>query len=134
MARRVFVRTGVLVAFILIALIGWLMWFFHFGVDATAEHFEANVWNERANVYALSNDPGCVRGGMAVDLLKRNLLLAKSFTEVNALLGRPDRWESTSIVYELGQCSGFGWDSSILRVGFDENRTVNRARIERDAP
>jgi hypothetical protein len=134
MARRILIRIGMLFAFVLIVLIGWLVWFFHFGVDARDERFEANLWNERANVYSVSNDPGCVRGGMAVDLLKRNLLLAKSSAEVNELLGRPDKSDSASISYELGQCSGFGWESSILRVGFDENGKVKRAKIERDAP
>lgn len=134
MALRVLSRIGISVAVAFVVLISWIAWSFHFGIDADVERFEADVWKARANVYAVSNDPGCVRGGMAVDLLERKLLGEKTMDEVYVLLGKPDKSENFSIAYELGQCSGFGWDSSVLTVRFDENRKVNRANIKRDIP
>ena len=51
-----------------IAYAGYLAWSFAYGVEAERSPFSPAAWKEKANVYAHSNDPGCVRGGMALDL------------------------------------------------------------------
>lgn len=54
--------------------------------------------------------------------------------EVKSLLGEPDGIRQGQLHYELGQCFGFGWHSSILRVGFLENQTVAEVAILRHEP
>lgn len=134
MLQRVLFRIGISVALAFVALVTWLLWAFHYALDTEAERFEAHKWKERAGVYSVNNDPGCVRGGMALDLLKQKLLLGKALAEVYVLLGPPDKAENSSITYELGQCYGFGLYDTILIVGFDENKKVTQTNIKRDPP
>jgi hypothetical protein len=96
------------------------------------ETFDAQGWKAAVPVYGASADPGCVRGGMAQDLIDRQLLVGKSAAQVRELLGEPDgRRSATAWTYELGQCSGWGWSDSVLLLEFDAGGTqVLRAVFE----
>lgn len=115
----------------ILACCGFLAWSFYYGVDAERTTFSSVVWKERANVYAHGNDPGCVRGGMAIDIVSTNLLHGRLISEVISLLGEPDGKQDSIIHYELGQCSGFGWANSELQVNLSERQQVIDAVILR---
>ncbi|MDP2868230.1 hypothetical protein [Methyloversatilis sp.] len=118
----------------IIAFTGYLGWSFHYGVEAERSPFSAAAWKQKENVYAHSNDPGCVRGGMAIDIVSTKLLQEKSIAEVKLLLGEPDKEKQEQVYYDLGQCSGFGWENSILQVSFSNGQRVTNAIILRDQP
>ena len=115
----------------LLAYPSYLVWSFYYGVEAKRSPFSPAAWKEKANVYAHSNDPGCVRGGMALDIVATDLLQGKSIAEVKSLLGEPDGTKEKQVHYELGQCSGHGWHNSILQVSFLNNEQVANAAILR---
>ena len=117
-----------------IAYAGYLAWSFAYGVEAERSPFSPAAWKEKANVYAHSNDPGCVRGGMALDIVATKLLQGKPITEVKSLLGEPDGTKEGLFYYELGQCSGHGWHNSILQVSFLNNQQVANASSLRHQP
>ncbi len=112
-------------AVIILAFFGYLGWSFYFGVEATRSSFVSGTWKEKAHVYAHNNDPGCVRGDMALDLVAINLLQGRSTAEVKSLLGEPDGVKEKQLNYELGQCSGYGWYNSILEVSFRDDQVVD---------
>jgi len=114
-----------------LAYSGFLAWSFHYGVEAERTPFSAVAWKEKANLYAHSSDPGCVRGGMALDIVATNLLDGKPIPEVKSLLGEPDGAKGSTVYYELGQCSGFGWHNSVLQVNFSDKQQVINAVILR---
>jgi len=114
-----------------IAYAGYLAWSFAYGVEAERSPFSPAAWKEKASVYAHSNDPGCVRGGMALDIVATKLLQGKPIAEVKSLLGEPDGTKEGLFYYELGQCSGHGWHNSILQVSFLNNQQVANASILR---
>lgn len=118
----------------LIAYAGYLAWSFVYGVQAERSPFSPAAWKEKANVYAHSNDPGCVRGGMALDIVATKLLQGKPITEVKSLLGEPDGTKEGLFYYELGQCSGHGWHNSVLQVSFLNSQQVADAAILRHKP
>jgi len=79
------------------AYAGFLAWSYHYGVEAERTPFSPAAWKERAAVYAHDSDPGCVRGGMALDIVATRLLDEKPLAEVKALLGEPDDTDQSSI-------------------------------------
>ena len=105
-----------------LALAGWLFWS-HRQPTHPAEPFDARAWQAAAPVYQASADPGCVRGGMAQDLIERGTLRGLAPAAVLDLLGRPERQSGPAWAYELGQCSGWGWSDSELLVEFDASGT-----------
>lgn len=109
----------------LTAYICFLVWSFHYGVEATRVPFSPTVWKKKANVYAHNNDPGCVRGDMALDIIATDLLNGKTVAAVKYLLGEPDGIAGNGMYFELGQCSGLGWHNSILQINFQNNRQVS---------
>jgi hypothetical protein len=114
-----------------IAYAGFVLWSFYFGVEAERTPFSPAEWKEKANVYAHSSDPGCVRGGMALDIVAANSLHGKLISEVKSLLGEPDGTKQSGVYFELGQCSGLGWYNSRLQVHFSNNQRVTNAVILR---
>lgn len=94
--------------------------------------FVPKVWLESLE-WDTTNDPGCFRGGMAIDLIEGKLLLEKSAAEVVALLGEPlaRKRDSGDWIYPLGQCSTLGWMHSELRLIFDERARVKAAEFQR---
>lgn len=118
----------------LFAFSGFLLWSFYYGIEAERTPFSPAKWKEKGNVYAHSSDPGCVRGGMALDIVAAKLLHGKLITEVKSLLGDPDGTGEAAAYYELGQCSGLGWHNSVLQVHFSGNQQVTNAIILRHQP
>jgi hypothetical protein len=71
---------------------------------------------------------------MALDVVATKLLQGKPIAEVKFLLGEPDGTKEGGFYYELGQCSGYGWHSSILQISFLNNEQVAEAAILRHEP
>ena len=118
----------------LLTFIAFLVWSFHYGVSAEKTEFSSKAWKNSADIYAHSNDPGCIRGGMAIDILESELLHGKSITEVKSLLGEPALGTNALLSYELGQCSGFGWHNTLLGVSFNSEGEFLSASIVPDFP
>lgn len=113
---------------LMMAALAYARWAF-LGPSHPPEAFVADEWRERLNVIANSNDPGCVRGGMALDLIDRELLDKLQAIQVATLLGPPDQQSNSSWGYELGQCSGFGWHNSRLLVKLGSTGLVEQVEI-----
>ncbi len=130
---KIFLSLVALVVFIILLFIANMIWAYYFEVSAVRERFNSAAWIKQENPYSESFDPGCVRGGMALDLIKTDLIINHNAEQVVALLGKPKASEKSDFSYALGQCSGFGWLNSILVVKF-ENDLVTQLSVERDAP
>ncbi|USR41203.1 hypothetical protein L1F06_007150 [Ectopseudomonas hydrolytica] len=117
----------------IVFFIAALTWSYYFDVISGAEPFSSSSWVERSNPYKITNDPGCVRGGMALDLIQKEILKSKTQKQVSEILGTPDKISDSTFSYELGQCSGLGWHNSILVIKF-MNNSVHNLKIVRDAP
>lgn len=76
-----------------------------------------------------SADPGCFRGGMALDLIDRNILLGKTGPDVAALLGAPPNAGSGVWLYPVGQC-GLLWGHHTLHVAFGPDAKVKSAALK----
>jgi hypothetical protein len=80
------------------------------------ESFVAEQWVSRRAQVQL-NDPGCVRGGMALSLIRTGALLKLTHVEVVGLLGAPDEGAAEALRYGLGQCH-WDWRHSLLVIRF----------------
>lgn len=98
------------------------------GVRPQRASFDAAAWRTTAQVLEETNDPGCYRGGMAVDLIQTRALLGKTATEVIALLGDPESSDGLWI-YWVGQC-GRLWEHNALVVTFDAGARVKDAAFQ----
>jgi hypothetical protein len=78
--------------------------------------FDPIQWKKSAAL-DLSNDPGCFRGGMALELANSKLLVGKTSSEVIALLGDASKVTAGVWSYSVGQC-GFGWEHNELALTF----------------
>lgn len=103
----------------------WMAWSFH-QPTVSAEAFVPSAWSASAELADGIGDPGCVRGGMALDLIDRERLMGMTAEEVSALLGTPMRF-GLEWTYALGQCSGYGWHHSGLVVRFNPANRVTAA-------
>ena len=121
-------------AIAIVALGCALAWSYNFGTEAERTAFIPAKWKERANVYAYSNDPGCIRGDMALDIVATDMLIGKTVADTRALLGEPNKSSADALYYELGQCSGFGWYESELVVNFSKSQRASKAEISRATP
>jgi hypothetical protein len=83
---------------------------------------------KRSAFFDTTNDPGCFRGGMALDLVSRKTLSGKTGPEVTLLLGSPSNSKSDSWLYPVGQC-GFLWQHHALQVTFGLDAKVSSAAI-----
>lgn len=124
-------RHRLLVALFLILLAGgWLLWNFK-RPAYPAVPFDPAAWRQPDTTAGSSNDPACVRGAMALDLIEQDVLPGKSAQQITALLGAPDEKAAGHWTYHLGQCPGWGWNDSDLRLAFDAGGTlVNSATFE----
>ena len=107
----------------------WIVWEFSQPSEAK-QRFIRTEWLARESLATGIGDPGCVRGGMALDLIDRELLLGMRTAEVLALLGSTSRQDS-DWCYALGQCSGLGWYDSELIVRFDTSNRVASVSFHR---
>lgn len=85
-------------------------------VHEPEESFVAEQWVSRRAQVQL-NDPGCVRGGMALSLIRTGALLKLTHVEVVGLLGAPDEGAAEALRYGLGQCH-WDWRHSLLVIRF----------------
>jgi len=103
--------------------------FHHFtSVHADAEPFDREQWRAR-QAEARQNDPGCVRGGMALSLVRNGSLDNSSRNAVLALLGDADKTGDRQLHYDLGQCH-WDWRHSALVVSFNARGVVEDVSIE----
>lgn len=114
---------------VLLAYGSYLTWSFYYGVEAERTLFSSAIWKEKSNVFAHNSDPGCVRGGMALDIVATHVLQGMSITQVKTLLGEPDGTKGDGVYYELGQCSGLGWHNTVLQVDYRNNEQVTNVSI-----
>ncbi|MES2947354.1 MAG: hypothetical protein V4858_02325 [Pseudomonadota bacterium] len=84
---------------------------------------------EQSALLDTSADPGCFRGGMALDLIDRRTLLGSTAAEVTALLGTPTSASSGLWLYPVGQC-GLLWGQHALHVVFGPDAKVTGATLE----
>lgn len=94
-------------------------------LDARRVSFEGAVWQTSAAL-AREPDPGCIRGGMAADLVATEALVGMQQEQVLLRLGEPDRATPDELIYALGQCHGAGWWHSELVVVMSELRQATR--------
>lgn len=90
--------------------------------------FDTAAWKAAAGTVAATNDRGCVRGGMAVDLVEKRNLIGATGTEVVSLLGSPQD-ASGQWSYDVGQC-GTWWGQNALVLTFDANGRVRSVELE----
>ena len=89
--------------------------------------FDHVTWKQ-TTLLDTSNDPGCFRGGMALDIIDQDRLLGMSDPEVISLLGVPPNSSSGSWLYPVGQC-GFLWGHHDLQVTFGADGKVKHADL-----
>lgn len=112
----------------IIAALAYLVYLNFTAIQEPIETFNSRQWKERTNELFLKNDPGCVRGGMALDLMDSEILTGLNRSAVLDLLGNPNRAPATSLEYDLGQCH---WDSkhSYLEISFDNAHLVKNTNL-----
>jgi hypothetical protein len=96
-------------------------------IQATPETFNTHQWRERSD-QTRQNDPGCVRGGMALTLIQSGRLLDLSKEKVLEQLGQAEAEKVGQFRYSLGQCQ-WDWRHSTLVVTFKPNDTVADAFV-----
>lgn len=89
--------------------------------------FDPVKWGQAA-LLDTSADPGCFRGGMALDLIDQKTLSGKISPEVVSLLGAPPHSSSGSWLYPVGQC-GFLWGHHDLQVTLGADGKVKHADL-----
>ncbi len=116
------------VAFILIVAIGGI--YLNFTTPHAKEQlFDSGLWIN-LNGESMLSDPGCIRGGMALSLIRNDRLIGLHKTEVLALLGdTKDPNSSTEFRYSLGQCH-WDWKHSSMVVRFNASDIVTDTFIE----
>lgn len=117
-----------LIAFGLLFIAGAMLLYRIFsGVHAEHQHFEAAAWKSLRDSAEL-NDPGCVRGGMAIDLVNSGVLIGLSRMELLMKLGDASESKPDLISFALGQCH-WDWKHSELAVLIDPSSRVTKVEI-----
>ena len=124
------IRLAAIAAAVLVAVSAAFVWSFNsFGAERS--HFSVQAWKQkRIDAYA-SNDPGCVLGGLAEDIIRKGLMNNQPKPTVVAQLGEPDEEHAALIVYAVGQCHGWGWHQSELVLRLSAGGTVSEAELRR---
>lgn len=115
---------------VVIAIITTLVYLVYLNFTAMhqpIETFNSREWKERSNEF-LTNDPGCVRGGMALDLMESKIITGLDKPAVLEVLGKPNRAAATSLGYDLGQCH-WDWKASYLEISFDNDYLVKKLKL-----
>lgn len=97
-------------------------------IHAEAEPFDRQQWRTR-QTEARQNDPGCVRGGMALSLIRNRSLDNSTRNTVLALLGDADVTGDRQLHFSLGQCH-WDWRHSALVVSFNALGVVEDVSLE----
>jgi hypothetical protein len=116
------------VALILVIVIGSI--YLNFSALHTEERsFDSTLWSELKEESML-NDPGCVRGGMALSLIRNKRLTGLHIADVAELLGETNEPSTpTEFRYSIGQCH-WDWKHSSMVVHFNASSIVTNAFIE----
>lgn len=116
------------VALILVIVIGGI--YLNFTAPHTEEQsFDSILWS-KLKEEAMLNDPGCVRGGMALSLIRNERLTGLKKHEVVELLGEATSASTiTEFRYSLGQCH-WDWKHSSMVVRFNASDVVTTTFIE----
>lgn len=125
MRSKCLVVIGVSIA----VLVAGVVWYAQ-SVRVAEEPFDAGRW-QRLREQVQLNDHGCVRGGMALALVRTDMLLRLARAEVIARLGAPDGGAAETLRYGLGQCH-WDWRHSVLVVDFDSSGRADRVGVERE--
>lgn len=125
MRSKRLVAIGVSIA----VLVAGVVWYAQ-SVRVAEEPFDAVRW-QRLRDQSQLNDPGCVRGGMALALARTDAMSRRTRAEVIALLGAPDEGAAETLRYGLGQCH-WDWRHSLLVIGFDSYGRADRVGVERE--
>jgi hypothetical protein len=105
---------------------GW--WSFH-SVTEAQRTFDRATWLAAPTLDA-SADPGCYRGGMALDLVRSERLIGKHSQYAEHLLGAPEGKNPHVWRYPIGQCTGFGWHNTDLLLHLDSAFMVKRVELQ----
>lgn len=92
------------------------------------ESFDSAAWKARTDALEETNDAGCVRGGMAVDLVETGALVGATATDVVSRLGNPESSDG-SWTYLMGQC-GRWWEKNALVITFDASARVKEVVVQ----
>ena len=118
--------THVVLAAIAVVALGM---FQHFtSIHAEAEPFDRQQWRAR-QAEARQNDPSCVRGGMALSLVRNGSLENSSRSAVLDLLGDAESSGDKQLHFNLRQCH-WDWRHSALVVSFNALGVVEDVSIE----
>ena len=119
--------TVILIASALFALLA--RWYTNMPT-AEAVPFNQRHWIETSSRNE-ANDPGCYRGGMAMELVESRLLNGKTGPELIALLGEPHNSSAGSWTYPVGQC-GMLWEHFKLRLDIGPDGRVRHAAVVKE--
>lgn len=121
-------KIRILVIFIL-AVIGVGIYFNFTSLHTEEEPFDSARWKE-LNEQAVLNDPGCVRGGMALSLIRQERFIGNPKSEISNFLGEATTTPSDNEWrYGLGQCH-WGWEHSSMVIKFNSHGLASHASIE----
>jgi hypothetical protein len=104
-------------------------WRSFYGVTEAHRTFDQATWLA-APTLNTSADPGCYRGGMALDLVRSERLIGKHSQYAEHLLGTPASKSPIFWRYPIGQCTGFGWHNTDLILHLDSALMVKRVEIK----
>jgi hypothetical protein len=105
-----------------------LIYSFH-SLSHEATPFQDEKWFAGRNLIKEQIDPGCVLGGMALDLQTSKHLDRLTQQQVISKIGPPDGAEGAAFAWNLGQCHGWGWDNSRLLVKLNASGLVSEIRL-----
>ena len=125
---RISIKVALSLLAVAIASGSWTVWSFYQPV-VLAQAFDREVWLASAELTDGTGDPGCVRGGMGLNLIDTRRLEGMAADEISALLG-PRMRHVTEWTYALGQCSGYGWHDSGLAIRFGPDGRASAARFQ----
>lgn len=110
-----------------VSLAALLYWYLNLPT-AKAVSFNQRLWLEASSLDQ-ENDPGCYRGGMAIELVEKRLLNGKTAPEIISLIGLPSSSTAGSWIYPVGQC-GMLWEHFHLRVDIgSEGKAIGAAVV-----
>jgi len=113
----------------ILALIGGGFYFNFTSLHTEEEPFDSARWKE-LNEQTVLNDPGCVRGGMALSLIQQKLVIGNPKSEIADFLGEATTTHSQNEWrYGLGQCH-WGWEHSSMVIKFNTRGVASDISIE----